>query len=271
MQKLLLIILTLGLFLPNLFHVTLQPAPVYNNKERFDSSLGYIKSVRQLDNYTDSVASAMGIAQGTYNYVELLNDILERRFYHGFSHFSLEENWIAALAGKFIKEDYACKVQPEEILQHGNAACSQQALVMMQVLRNKDISYRSLGFPHHYALEAWIDGQWFFFDTNMEPGITKAQRNLLHWNHRNDIIKRHYEPTRHDDINYQFGSNGTAVVGIINEVPAKKASAFHVATKVVSTMGWILPLLILLSSFAPQLRLPSIRIKRKRPVVALQP
>jgi len=272
MQKILLAFITLALFLPNLFTATLQTSLPYNGKEKFDPALSVINSVVRLEKYTDSIAEAKNIPVHSYAYLELLGTIVEHRFYHGFSHYSLSENWIAALAGKLVKVDYSCKVLPDEILAHPNAACSQQALVMMQVLRDKNFSYRSLGFPHHYALEVLVDGQWYFFDTNMEPSVTKEQRSLVHWQHRNDVMKLYYDAAVHADINYQFGNNTTALIGAVNEEPGKRVAFFHIVTGVVSKIGWLIPLLLLLYKGGFNIYVPfvSVMMRRKRQVVLLE-
>jgi hypothetical protein len=255
--KILAAALAILLLLPNFFSTELSPVTPYNGKEKFDPTLARINSIEYLEKYTDSVATSKKIAEGSFEYVELLESVIEQRFYHGFSHFSTSENWIAALAGKCIKEDYACKVQPEKIIQHPNAACSQQALVMMAVLRNKKISYRSLGLPHHYAMEVLINNEWFFCDANMEPGISKQQRMLSHWKHQTNILKQYYDPTRYPDLDYQFGKNQIVTVGAINEIPAQKATFFHAVT-VLSKIAWLFPLAFIL---AP------LRIKVKKPLL----
>ncbi len=250
--------LAILLLLPNFFSAELSPVAPYNGKEKFDPTLARINSIKLLEEYTDSIATTKNITEKSFEYVELLESVIEQRFYHGFSHFTTSENWIAALAGKFIKEDYACKVQPEKIIQHANAACSQQALVMMAVLREKKINYRSLGLPHHYVMEVLINNEWFFCDANMEPGITKEQRMLSHWKHQTDILKQYYDPRRYPDLDYQFGKNQVVTVGVINEIPAQKATFFHAVTGVLSKIAWLFPL-----AFA----LFHLRIKVKKPLL----
>ena len=252
LQKILPAALALLFLLPNFFSKDVNPDLPYSHKEKFDRALSCINSVSLLESYTDSIAASKHIAEGSYEYAELLESIIEQRFYHGFSHFTPAENWIAAFAGKFIKEDYACKVQPEKIIQHANAACSQQALVMMQVLRDKKLNYRSLGFPHHYAMEVLINKEWYFFDANMEPGITKEQRMLTSWKHHNDHLKQYYDAARFADLDYQFGTNLTATVGAVNEIPAQKAKAFHTVTGILSKIAWLFPLILIF--YRPRLK-----------------
>lgn len=245
MLKMLLIALSGLLLLPNFIHKDINPGLAYDKKEKFDPAFSYINSIGKLDTYTDSIAREKNIISGSFEYVELLEAIIEQRFYHGFSHFSISENWIAAFAGRIIKEDYACKVKPDQIMQHPNAACSQQAMVMMAVLRKKGTSYRSIGFPHHYAMEVLINNEWYFFDANMEPGITKVNRKLSSWQHHNDYLKPYYDTGRFNDLDFKFGNGLTALIGTSNEIPAQKASIFHTVTGVLSRICWIFPLLLI--------------------------
>ncbi|MES2849537.1 MAG: hypothetical protein V4685_10815 [Bacteroidota bacterium] len=263
--------LAILLLLPNFFSAELSPVTPYKGKEKFDPSFARINSIKLLEEHTDSIALLKNITKRSFEYVELLESVIEQRFYHGFSHFNTSENWIAALAGKLIKEDFACKVQPEKIMQHPNAACSQQALVMMAVLRNKKISYRSLGLPHHYAMEVLIGNEWFFCDPNMEPGITREQRMLSHWQHQTDILKQYYDSSRYPDLDYHFGKNQMVIVGTINEIPAQKARVFHSVTGILSKTVWLFPLIFLLFRLRIKVKKPllSFAFARRKPSLSL--
>ena len=246
MVKILLSILAILLFLPNLFDTQIQSLPSYDAKEKFSPRLAYINSIDKLEAHADSIAVQQKICLKSFEYCELLEDIVKERFYHGFSKFSLKENWIAALSGKWLEEGLACKVQPEDIMQHSNAACSQQSIVMMAVLKRKNIPYRKVGFPHHYAMEVLIDNNWYFMDADMEPLITKTERMQHSWNHQNDLLKKYYNTNRFNDLDYKFGSGLTAINGPVNEVPASNAKVFHSVTSVMSKILWCFPLLLLL-------------------------
>jgi hypothetical protein len=271
MQNLLLAGIALLLLLPNLFKEDVNIILPYDQKEKFDPALSRINSISLLTTYTDSIASSKKIAAGSYEYVELLEAVLEERFYHGFSHYTPDKNWIAAYAGKFIKHDYACKVQPEEILQHSNAACSQQSLVMMAVLREKNLNYRSLGFPNHYAMEVLINKEWYFYDANMEPGITKQQRMLSSWQHRSDNLKQYYDKNHHANLDFQFGNNLIATTGTINELPAQKATYFHIVTGIFSKIAFLFPLIFIfpIRSFRRDTPFVSLLIKKRKPLLSL--
>src|SRR5258705_11077082 len=132
MKKYILIILSFLLFLPNLFHVDITPLTPYNNIEHFNHDLSSLNTIEKLEQYIDSIAEARSIVVGgNLDYWEIVSGIVRDRFYHGFSHFALNENWIAAFAGKFVWLDLSCKVLPEDIIKYSYAGCSQQELVMM--------------------------------------------------------------------------------------------------------------------------------------------
>ena len=257
MQKIFLTATAILLFLPNLFHEDIHTIPGYNKKEKFNVHLGYISSIHQLEQHIDSIATKKNISTNSFEYTSLLESVVEDRFYHGFSHFSLNENWIAAVCGKLFEEGLSCKVQPDDIMKHNIAACSQQSIVIMAILRKKNIPYRKVGFPHHYALEASVNNNWYFMDADMEPVMSKEQRMLTNWNHQNDRLKKYYNTNRFNNLDFMLGNGITATVGPVNEVPALNARIFHMVTAILSKIAWCFPLLLIffkpIFSFRPEL------------------
>ncbi len=244
MMKTLFIALAILLAIPNFIKRDINEQVPYNNKERYNASLGSINSIDKLEQYVDKTAGLKKIRPGSDEYTALLVYIISCRFYHGFSHWKLHENWIAAIGQKLTGIGLACKVQPDEIMKHPNAACSQQALVMMEILRRKNMPYRKVGFPHHYAIEVKMDGQWYYFDPNMEPKIPFAQRSHEQWKGNNDHLKQFYTEENKSNLDYQFGKGETAQLGPVNEVPAKNARIFQGLTAVLSKCLWCVPLIL---------------------------
>ena len=245
MTKTLLIILAVILFVPNLFTINLFEDKGYNHREEYDPKLSYINSVARLAGSVDSLAQCMDIDHGSYEYVFEITRLIRHRFYHGYSHFNFRENWIAALCGRFIEAGFSAKVQPDKILQHSNAACSQQAIVMMDLLKQKHIPYRHLGFPHHYAIDVLINGKWYFFDPNMEPNMAKEQRCEDGWKYNSDSLKQYYDKSKMEDMEFALGDGLLAIKGPVNEVPAPNARLFQATTAVLSKILWCFPLLLL--------------------------
>ena len=229
------------MLVPNFISSDIIGRPAYNKVERFNPELGSITTIDELEAYVDDSAASQMISTYSDRYTALLAYIISCRFYHGFSHFELSENWVAAVAEKCVGFGLASKVRPEDILEHPYAACSQQAIVMMEILRRKNIDYRKIGFPHHFALEARINKGWYFFDPDMEPNIPIKERLHENWKGNNDNLKRYYG--KHGNVNQEFGNGVKAEIGAVNEIPAKNATIFQGITKVLSKILWCVPLM----------------------------
>ena len=227
------LLLAVLLFLPLLFNISLEKKPEYNKKELFDPSLSGINSVQKLVGYSDSVASVNHIKPGTLGYGVLVASVLRKRFYHGFSSYTLRQNWLAVTAQLFLGRGLAAPVDPDEILKYPYAGCSQQAIVMMTVMKGKQVPYRSVGFPHHYATELCFKNNWYFFDSNMEPKIKEKERKEKYWKGSADSLKKFYNGDR-EYLNWTFGNSVPVIFGIPNADPAPHAYLFQDITKYIS-------------------------------------
>jgi hypothetical protein len=189
-----------------------------------------------------------GIAFSSPAYPLLIEQVLKNRFYHGYSHHTLGDNWIAVIGEKLFGHALSCTVYSNDILQYNYAACSQQAMVMMDLLKQKNIPCRHVGFQHHYALEAQINSQWYFFDPNMEPQISFEDRAHHLWAGNANYLKQFYKGRySNDSLDYNFGMGVPAHFGSTNEATAPNAKLFNTITRPISLWGWLLPLLLLLS------------------------
>ena len=242
MKKPILIALAALLLIPNFINIDINEKFVYDHKEQFNPALSYVNSIDRLEQYIDSSVAANSIQKGSVDYVVKIAEAIRYRFYHGFSHFTLKENWIAAVSEKVFGYGLASKVKPDEIMQHEYAACSQQAMVMMEILKRKGLNYRNVGFPHHFALEVSINGQWYYFDPNMEPHISNAQRLESYWGQEADNLKQFYDTSRFKDLDWKFGTGLKVTHGSINEKYAGNAKIFQTATGILSKILWLFPL-----------------------------
>jgi hypothetical protein len=253
MTRTLLVITALLLLAPNFIDWDLNRSdyytPPYDNKEKYDPSLGYINSVAKLAEFVDENARQQGIEKGSLAYVVAMEDAIEKRFYHGFSHLTTSDNWIAAFSEKLFGFGLSCKVIPSEIMLHGNAACSQQSMVMMELLKKQGLAYRKVGFPHHFALEVQVNNRWYYFDPNMEPTMTAEQRHEASWQHKADNLKQYYDPQRFTDLDYKFGVGEMVAIGGVNEPQASNARFFQWATSLLSKTLWLAPLFLLFAGY----------------------
>jgi len=246
LKNILLILLSLVLLAPNFIDKDINEVLPYDQKEQFDPALSSIKSTDMLERHIDSVIAAQHLRKDMVEYTVAIASAIRYRFYHGFSHFTLKENWIAAIGEKLIGYGLASKVKPGDIMNHPYAACSQQAMVMMEILRRKGLPYRSVGFPHHFALEVLINGKWYYFDTNMEPKISNEQRLESYWADQTDSLKQFYDTARFRDLDWKFGKGIKVTHGSINQRFARNARIFQDVTGVASKIIWIFPLLLVL-------------------------
>jgi hypothetical protein len=164
--------------------------PVYNKREDFDPSLLRLNSSDKLIQYCDSLYIA---AHGNEtndgfekHFTETVSEVISKRFYHGYSHYSVNDNYLSVLFSRATLDGYSAIVIPNDILKHPNAACSQQSIVMMDVLKRKGLKTRKVGFKGktsgHFCFEVFYGNSWHFYDTNMEPDAA-----LLNAHNRPDI------------------------------------------------------------------------------------
>ncbi|MEO6405950.1 MAG: hypothetical protein ABIY51_14510 [Ferruginibacter sp.] len=266
MQKWILPLAALLLLVPNFFNVDINYHNERRPAEEFDVSLLRLSSIEKLAAYTDSLASTKNISSNHPEYLLLVENIIAKRFFHGFSHYKLNENWVASVSEKIFGRGLACLVKPNDIMQRADGACSQQSIVMMELLKRKNIDYRKVGFPHHYAMEAKFNKQWYFADANQEPDMTVDARLHQNWKGQSDNLKQYYDPKIYTNLDYAFGIGQLAEIGPVNEVPAKNLTLFHSLTLLMSRFAWCLPLIILFAKSRKKIRAKVINMRQ--PVVS---
>jgi hypothetical protein len=258
-----------------LFFISILPIAIYSvskldenqsSKELFKIELSHFKSIKDLTAYIDGVYSVNNSLSkmDTAAYVNITSEIVKRRFYHGISHYSVHENWIAALLGQCFWSHFSAIVEPDDILLHNEALCSQQAIVFTELLKRKGITTRWVGIgkkegPGHFLSEVYYNKDWHLYDVNKEPN----------W----DKIK-----SKHNSMNYYLNNKDSLCViydgllnkatldlflkevryGVPNEFPAKKMLMFHRATKAIT---YLLPVFF---AFLIGKHFLKFRVKRKR-------
>ena len=225
----------------NLLPIHLIHEEGFHQYERFEDTLHPINNTEALVKVIDDSAKNYHIHPKTLAYNEIVTTIIKRRFRHGYSHYGFNENWIASLAGYFIWRDFSAIVDPNDLMKYPNAACSQQAIVMMEVFKIKGIPFCKVGWNHHFTLCAWVNNGWHYYDPNMEPIINTNQRafdnKFLSIAFLAEIYKGRIKP---NDIAFSLG---VPQMGKVNEFPAVKALLFHQITKIISVSLWFFMLL----------------------------
>jgi len=224
--------------------------------ELYKSELSRLDTPEKCLAYADSVYAAQHTGTfDTASYVATLSLITKQRFYHGSLDYTYSENWIAAAAGKFLWSHLSSIVIPEDILKHSSGLCSQQTIVLMKLLRAKNIDVRSVGLgyregPGHFLCEVRYDGAWHVHDVSMEPAWTKIQDHHLSMNYylsKKDSLFVVYESKLEKDVFFKLLEQ--VEYGDVNKMPAAKMAFFHRFTFALTILFPFLLLSMLIFSF----------------------
>jgi len=226
----------------------------YNKKELYNSALTELKSIDAMIGHIDGIYSTKFTLNkiDTNTYVEVVSDIVKKRFYHGLSVYSINDNWILYLAGKVFWNHLSAIVDPDDILNFPEGLCSQQVIVFLEILKRKGIQTRWVGLgykesPGHFLAEVFYQGSWHLYDVNLEPKwdkITNQHQSMDYYILHPDTLYKTYQgildkPT-FDKIMEKVR------YGDVNEFPAKNMLLLHQITKLLT---YVVPVFFLFLFF----------------------
>lgn len=217
---------------------------LYNKQEEFDSSLVPLNTINKLENYCDSLFTGIygqtTTADYQENYIKLAGSVIQKRFYWGYSSYSFNDNYLAVLFSKLTHWGYAAPVIPNDILKYPYAACSQQSIVMMELLKKRGISTRKVGFwgksskVGHFAFEAYYKNNWHFYDPTLEPDsaiLNKYEQPGIEFIASNpEVLLAAYKNSNNDE-NYFLDLFPNYSYGEPDVFPAPNALLVHKVTK----------------------------------------
>ncbi len=256
-------------------------APVYNNTEEYDPSLARLSSIDKLVTYCDSLYLGTDITNNQEkikkDYTDIVSSVVRKRFFHGYSYYGFSSNYMALLMSKATVPGLDAIVIPNDILKYPFAACSQQAIIMMEVLRSKGFETRKVGFQGkkfggHFCFEVFYEGGWHFYDTNMEPDVnvlnSYGKPGIAFLVSHPEILVKAYGRYPQNEILDIFP---TYTYGEINKFPAPRALVFQKLTKSLSYLIWLFFLFLFLIVRIKYLRLSSKTNVRNRRIYLPQP
>ncbi len=226
--------------------------PVYNGKEEFEPALARLNSLKKLEKYCDSIYKASNGSENKEefekNYTDIASSVLRKRFYHGYSHYGFNSNYVAALVSRVTVQGYSAIVIPEDIMKYPFAACSQQSIIMMELLKKKNISTRKIGFQGnttgHFGFEVFYNDDWHFYDTNMEPDAdllnSFGRPGIAFLAANPELLLKAYSNHSPEKIMDVFP---TYVHGTPDKFPAPNGIIFQKASKFLSYSCWLFLLL----------------------------
>lgn len=221
--------------------------PVYNFQEEFDPGFQRFNSMDKLVAYCDSLymEKAYSGANTHYEseYPELVSSVIKKRFYHGYSVYGFNDNYVAMMLEQVSITGLSAIVIPDDILNYPYAACSQQSIVMMEILKRKGFTTRKVGFKGkkygHFSFEAYYNGAWHYYDPNMEPDNTVLaaynKPGIAFLASHPDLLLKAYKQFPKEKVmdlfpNYSYG--------VPNTFAAPQAIIFHKVTKFLSYTIW---------------------------------
>jgi hypothetical protein len=212
--------------------------------EAFEPSLvPKLRSVNDVLKYTDS--SCAGQQRQSLDYVRFLSRTFSERFYHGYSYYTFQDNWIAYLSGKIIWDHLSAIVLPNEILKHPQAACSQVSIVLADALKRIGVPYRKIGLKNHFVLEAYIDKKWYLFDANMEPRFLNGRKSVAELKASHELYDCYQGKLTPSQVDATFS---VIKYGKTNAALAPNASVYH---KVTAILSFLIPLLLMVYILLP--------------------
>lgn len=238
------IVSSAGTLASRLSPVVHRPYPASFNEE-FDPRL---RSVTSVDQAIAILPLFMpGVERPTDRQkVDAVDSFLRLRFFHSYSEYTFRQNWLAYLAG-FVWGDLRQPVLPDDILNYRRAACSQQALVFQAMLARMAIDYASVSWvrPGHFTPAARVDGEWRYYDTNLEIGMKSVPVATVL---KGDVLSRMYDGARAQTFKKAVRDKRVSF-GFVNEYRAPQAALFHRTTAWLSAYGWLAATLLLMLSF----------------------
>jgi hypothetical protein len=221
--------------------------PLYNLSEEFDPSLSRLNSISKLSDYCDSLFTATTHQQNPFSfdasYPEIASAVIRKRFYHGYSLYGLNRNYMAMVLSKMSLAGLSAIVIPDDILKYPFAACSQQSIVLMELLQKRGYPTRSVGFSGkptgHFSFETYYQGSWHYNDPNKEPdlNVLKAYNNpsIAFLNQHPDILLKAYPQYSKEYVLDVFTKYS---YGAVNTFPAPRAILFQKVSLFLSYTIW---------------------------------
>ena len=256
------------LFIASIFpffytHTDAYEKKLYKYTELYEPELGRITSVNEAILYIDSTHrndNTFSPIFDTLNYVKKTSHFVKARFHHDLANYSAQENWIANLCGKLFWSHFSAVVIPDDILKHSKGICSQQAMVYMEILKQKGVTTRKIGWgdgkpPGHFLTEVYYNNSWHLYDINKEPEWKKIShhyesmefymknQDTLYLAYQNRLSRAHFDKLM-EKVEY----------GKPNEFSAPHMLWFHRITKWVT---YILPLFFFMMSILSFFKLRS--------------
>ncbi len=185
----------------------------------------------------------------------LVDDYVRMKFHHGHSSIDWYDNWFLSFLNFILPQYYFnSMMKPDDIIQQDYAMCSQQSIVFQDVIRDYGFDYGSLRFfiPKfsHFTSAVKVEGEWYFFDSNMEPQYDRRDSSFFKAIMSGDesILEQIYSQTNvidHKSVEELINTfqvedvtKGMIVLSDINTFPAPRGVFIQNISYLISWYGW---------------------------------
>ena len=232
-------------FEPHYFPYDFKKPP---ERRMFEGRFQNLQTLQSFQDYMDSLANAKNIAvEDSPDFVNELDTLIRKRFFHAYAAYEWKDNYIINLLGRFAWNHLHGTVIPEDIVKRNDAMCSQQAIVFMELLKERGYQVRKAALNNHFCSEVFYKGKWHLYDTNNEiyfkdpyniPSLSDLVEN------KGEYPAQELYPKKAPDEAINLLNIDRAEVGKTNDFPAKNARILHQTTYLLSHTLWLFLFLI---------------------------
>jgi len=213
--------------------------------EIYDENIAKIDSLNDLKKFVD-----YEIKENNFEGIDIpiyIDEIVRKKYFHQTAYISADTNWILVGADYFFPERYfLTAMDPEDLAKKNHGICSQQAIIFQELIKNYQFEYASIRFsiriPNsnnfgHFVNAVKVDGDWFYFDPNMEP-IYDRKNSLIFkkiFEGDKEILKQLYP-----QYNFNLYTKEMVTFRDLNRFPAKRGVMFQEITQFLSNSSWFL-------------------------------
>lgn len=201
----------------------------------------------------DKISKIVEIIQQNYN-LELTNnldfliavdDFLRQKYFHNTAYTDISTNWILRIFDIiFPTYHFSTSMDPHELVKKNHGLCNQQSIVFQEIIKKYGYEYASVGFSiaegedyfDHFASAAKVEGNWYYFDSNIEPKYNRKDPSVL-----DKIIggDRKFLSSIYPNFYIPPIQEGDILFKDLNQFPAKNGLLFQKLTQFLSNFLWV--------------------------------
>jgi hypothetical protein len=174
----------------------------------------------------------------------LIDNYVRNKFYHEYSTKPWYNNWVLAITDWIIPQYMLSgNMKPTDIVQYDYGICNQQAILFQNLVKEFGYDYGSVRFntPNfgHFASAVNVDGDWYYFDQDLEPEYDRADSNVFH---QIDLGNQQVLTRMYGD-HFENITDDMIELSEINSFPAKRGVLAQDMSFALSWYGWLFVLL----------------------------